>query len=215
MALHKIGTGIVGVATVIGTVVAVLAYCSPPASNQPLTVVPKLALPKVRPLDLPIAHTWTNASGPPTFELMSSAAVIEDGDYGNDLHVRFLLTNRSAVPVRVWARAESASRNEDVEAWTVDTGTVLCSSQPDQITTIPVGDPEENLIRYRDAGRVIDRSPQLASNKQLAFSARFRCKGPVRNDAILFATIRTTLAYRAGRNTVYFQTTNLPLFKGR
>lgn len=214
MSWQKISAGVVGTATVVGTLVSILTYCVPPTA-QTAPLPPKAAAlppPKLRPVSLPTNLRWTNASGPQTFQLSSSAAVIEKGGWGDVLHVRFSLTNRSRVPVRAWVRAETYSRDEDVEAWTIDTGSIVCAAKPDGFNVIPVGDAEEDLVRQNDMGRVISRAPLLASEGRLSFSARFSCPKEVSRSAVLFATVRLTMAHKTQRRTVYFQASELPIY---
>lgn len=204
-----------GVATVVGTCIALLTYCSPP--NPPLATTPKreVSPPLRRATIVPVDQPWTNASGPPTFRLLSSPAIIEDSRSNHDLFVRFSVTNLTRVPVRAWVRAESTSRDDSVEAWTIDTGKNICQSKPDQFTIIPLGDPNEELVKYNDMGKVFDRAPQIASGATLGFAARFTCLQKVEANEVLFSTIRLTFGYRNERTTVYFQTSALPIFQER
>ncbi len=207
----------VGVATIVGAMITVLTYCAPPSAPKPDAVTPPLQTkpaPRLsqRPHRLPLDHFWKNASGPQTFALSSSAAVVEDGKFGKALHVRFALRNNSKVAVKAWARSESSRRGYPIEGWTIDAGTTICSPQSDQFTVLPVGDPDENLFRYNDSGSVLKIAPVVASLSDLQFTARFECETPIENDSVLFATVRLTVGRNKSRRTVYFQTSALPVY---
>jgi len=204
------------VATIIATIIAVLTYCSPPAapSAAPKVTTP-VTKPAARPMKLPIQHEWQNASGPQTFAVRSSAGVIEEGKYGTALHVRFSVRNASTVPVSIWARSATPRRQGNIEGWTVDAGSTVCSPEADQFTIIPVGDPSEQLIKENEAGRVIEWAPTVAPGGMLLFTARFECAEQIKQDAILFATVRLTFAHGRARRTVYFQNSALPIYLGK
>lgn len=204
------------IATIIATIIAVLTYCSPPAapSSAPKVTLP-VTKPVSRPAQLPIQHEWQNASGPVTFSVLSSAGVIETGKYGTALHVRFAVRNGSTVPVSIWARSATSRRQGSIEGWTVDAGSTVCSPEADQFTIIPVGDPSEDLIKERESGRVIEWAPTVAPGGVLLFTARFECGEQIKQDAILFATIRLIFAHGRARRTVYFQNSALPIFLGK
>lgn len=218
MSVNKTWAATTGAATIAGTLIALLAYCKPPASPPaPPTTTASSAPPKVRPVHLPHDVAWVNASGPDTFALRSSAAVIEPGEGIGEkrLHVRFLVSNLSKVAVQMWARTESWSSTDTIEGWTIDAGTTQCHARPYTLTVVPVGSPEEHLVRRNESGSLSAYAPTIRSRGNLSFSASYLCDDDVGRSAALLATARLTFAHGKARRTVYFQSSALPLFSER
>lgn len=218
MSVNKTFAAITGMATIAGTLIALLAYCKPPAPppSAPTTTATSAAL-KVRPIRLPYDVLWVNASGPSTFKLRSSAAVIEPSEAIGEkrLHVRFLISNSSIAPVQIWARTEQLSHTATIEGWTIDAGTTQCHARPYSLTVVPVGSAEEQLVRRNEMGAVSTYAPTIRSNGDLGFTASYICDEDVERSAALFATARITFAHGKARRTVYFQSSALPLYAER
>lgn len=214
MSVARIGTAVVGTATVLGTIFAGLTYCSPPKPTAKQSSVPThVGLIKAE--SLPLEANWTNASGPETFTLRSTAAVYEPPTrmHFGQIAIRFRTRNSSVATVQVWARAEIASHDRDVEGWVIDAGETICRPNPRDFSVIPVGDADEDLIRYNESGKVTERSPVIAPRKELSFTVRFQCEDELKSGAFLFSTIRLTFAAKGARRNVYFQSSGLRMLR--
>lgn len=205
----------VGCAGILGTAVAVLTYCSSRGDKSragPPTATPP---PRPRPKLLPVDAAWRNASGPKTFALASSAAVILPAQTNRaDLHIRFTLRSTAAAPVQVWLLTEDGDYFSNIKGWVVDTARTKCVPLNSFVTVLALAKDGEILVEDDSVKEqpVQVSAPTLASNGALSFTIGYDCEKPVTSSQVMFASARIVVGYRGVRRAIYFQNDSLPIY---